>query len=58
LEREIHQVTPAKCKQSDKLFQHHEKQVLLEVGTKATGPRNKFTKTLGKMKAAAEEEAY
>jgi hypothetical protein len=58
LECEIHQVTPAKCKLFDKLFQHHEEQVLLEAGTKAISCRNKFAKTLGKMKTAAEEEAY
>jgi len=58
LEREIHQVTPAKRKLCDKLFQHHERQVLQEVGTKATGRRRIFPKKLAQMKTAAEEEAY
>jgi len=58
LEREIHQVTPAKHKLFDKLFQHHERQPLQEVGTKAPGPRSIFAKKLAEMKTAAEEEAY
>jgi len=58
LEREIHQVTPAKCKLFDKLFERHERQQLQEVGTKATGPRSKFAKDLALMKAAAEDEAH
>jgi len=51
-------VTPAKCKLFDKLFERHERQLLQEVGTKATGPRSKFAKDLALMKAAAEDEAY
>jgi len=39
---EIHQVTPAKCKIFDKVFQHHERQLLQDVGTRATGSRSKF----------------
>jgi len=58
LEREIHQVTPAKRKLLDRLFQHHERQLLQEVGTKATGPRSIFAKQLVQMMTAAEEEAY
>jgi len=58
LEREIHQVTPAKRKLFDKLFERHERQLLQEVGTKATGPRSKFAKDLPLKKTAAEEEAY
>jgi len=58
LEREIHQVTPAKRKLFDELFQHHERQLLQEVGTKATGPRSIFAKKLAQMKTAAEEGAY
>jgi len=58
LEREIHQVTPAKHKLFDKLFQHHERQLLQEVGTKGTGPRGKFAKQLALMKTAAEDEVY
>jgi len=40
LEREMHQVTPAKLKLFDKLFQLHERQLLNEVGTKANSPRS------------------
>jgi len=57
-ERDIHQMTPVKCKLFDKLFQHHERQLLQEVGTKATGPRSIFAKKLAQMKTAAEEEVY
>jgi hypothetical protein len=58
LEREIHQMTPAKCKLFDKLFQHHERQLSQELGTKATGPRSIFAKKLAEMKTVAEEEVY
>jgi hypothetical protein len=58
LEREIHQVTPAKRKLFDKLFEGHERQLLQEVGTKATGLKSKFAKDLALMKDAAEDEAY
>jgi len=58
LEREIHQMTPAKRKLFDKLYECHERQLLQEVGTKATGPRSKFAKDLALMKAAAKDEAY
>jgi hypothetical protein len=58
LEREIHQVTPAKPKLFDKLFQHHERQLLQEVGAKATGPRSIFAKQLALMETAAEDDAY
>jgi len=58
LEHEIHQVTPAKRKLFDKLIQSHERQLLQEVGTKATSPRSKFAKELALMKTAVEEEAY
>jgi len=58
LECEIHQFTPAKRKLFDKLFQHHERQLLQEVGTKATDPRSIFAKELALRKAAAEDEAY
>jgi hypothetical protein len=57
LQREIHQVTPAKHKLFDKLFQHQERQLLQEVRTKATGPRSIFAKTLAHMNTGAEEEA-
>jgi len=58
LEREIHQVTPAKRKVFDKLFEGHERQLLQGVGTMATGSRSKFAKDLAQMKAADEDEAY
>jgi len=58
LECEIHQVTPAKRKLFYKLFQHHKRQLLQEVGTKATGPRSIFAKELALRKAAADGEAY
>ena len=54
----MHQVKPAKRKLFDKLFQHHERQLLQEVGTKGTGPRSKFAKQLALMKTAAEDEVY
>jgi hypothetical protein len=58
LEPEIHQVTPAKCKLFDKLFQHHKRQLLQEVRTKGSGPRSIFAKQLALMKTAAEDELY
>jgi len=58
LELEIHQVTPAKRKHSDKLFQHHERQLLQDIGTKATLPRSIFAKQLAPMRTAAEDKAY
>jgi len=57
LEHEIHPVTPAKHKLFDKLFQHHKRQLLQEVGTKATSPRSIFAKQLAVLKTAAENEA-
>jgi len=58
LESEIHQMSPVKRKLFDKLFQHHEWKLLQEVGTRATGSRSIFTKTLSQMKTTAEEEVY
>jgi len=58
LEREIHQVTAAKHKLFEKLFQHHERQILQEVRTKATGPRSILAKKLAQMTTAAGEAAY
>jgi len=58
LEREIHQMTPIKGKVFDKLIQHHERQLLEEVGTKATGLRSIFAIQLTPMKTAAEEVVY
>jgi hypothetical protein len=51
-------VIPVKHNLCDKLFQHHQQQLLQEVGTKATGPRSTFAKKLAQMKTAAEEEVY
>jgi len=58
LEREIDQVTSAKRKLFAKLFQNHERQLLQEVGTKATGPRSIFATELPLRNAAAHDEAY
>jgi Ribonuclease G/E len=58
LERKIDQVRPATCKLFDKLFQYDEQQLLQEVRTKTTGPRNIFAKELAINKAAAQDEAY
>jgi hypothetical protein len=58
LERKIHQVTAAKRKLFDKLFQHHERQLLQEVGTESTGPRSIFSKQLALIKTAAKDEDY
>jgi hypothetical protein len=58
LEHEIHLVTPSKRKLFDKLLQHHEQQLLQEVGTMATGRRSILAKKLVQMNTAAEEETY
>jgi len=58
LEREIHQVTPAKCKLFNKVFKYHERQQLHEVRTKATGPRCKLANEHSVMKTAANDKAY
>jgi len=57
LEPNIHQVTPTKSKLFDKLFSHHEWQLLQDVRTTAIGPRSIFAKELAQKKAAAEDEA-
>jgi len=54
-ECEIQQVTPVKCKFSDTLFQHHERQLFQELGTIATGPRSIFPNWVAQRKTAAEE---
>ena len=56
--RQIQHVTSAKCKHFDKLFQHHQQQLLAEVGTVATGPRRTFPTKLVHRRSAAEEEVY
>jgi len=58
LERRNPSNDTAKRKLFDKLFQRHERQLLQEVGTKATGPRSNFAKELALKKTAAEDEAY
>jgi len=58
LEHEIPQETSAKPKPFDILLQHHEQQLLQEVGTKATGAGNKFAKVLVPKKNAAQDKAY
>jgi len=57
LKCEIHQVTPAKRKLFEKLFQRHERQLLQEVKAKATGPSSKFAQELALKKTAVEDEA-
>jgi len=52
LEREIHQVTPAKRKLFNELFQRSVRQLLQEVETRATGPRRTFARELPLMKTA------
>jgi len=49
-------VATAKRNLFDKPFQHHERQLFHEVGTKATGPGSIFAKKLDQMKTAAEAE--
>jgi len=56
LQHKIHQVTLAKRKLFDESFQHHQRQQLQEVGTKATSPRCIFAKQLAVMKTAAENK--
>ena len=56
--REIHQVTPVRCNLFDELFQHHERQLLQEIGTNATRPRSIFANELALMKTAAKDKAY
>jgi len=51
-------MTPVKRMLFDKLFQPHQRKMLLEVGTKATGPRGIFAKNLAQIKTAAKEEVY
>jgi len=51
-------MTPGKRKLFDKLFQHHERQLLQEVGTKATGPRSILGKKLAQIKTSDGEEVY
>jgi len=51
-------VTPAKRKLFDELFQHHQQQLLHEVGTNATGPRSIFARDLAPMRTATKDEAY
>jgi len=58
LGRKIHHVTPAKLTLFDKVFQHHELQLLQEVGTEVTGPSTILAKTLAQMKSAVKEESY
>jgi hypothetical protein len=49
-----YQVTPAKCKNFDKIFQFLEQQQLEDVRSKATGPRNIFSQGFAQMKTAAD----
>ena len=58
MERGIHQVTSAKRKRFNTSFQNHERRLLQEVGTEASGPRSIFAKELALRKAATEDEAH
>jgi hypothetical protein len=58
LERDIHQVAPSKWMLCDKLLRHHQRQLLQEVQTKATGPRSKFPKELALMETDPEDKTY
>jgi hypothetical protein len=57
-ERDIHQVTSAKCQLFDKLLQRHHRQLLQDVGMKAICPRSKFGKELALNKTGAEGTCY
>jgi hypothetical protein len=58
LQGEIHLGTTGKHIHFTELFQHHERQLLNEVGTKATGPRSVFAKKIAQRKTAPEKAAY
>ena len=58
LELQMHQETPDKSKLFEKLYQRHDRQLSQQVGTKATGPRSKFSKEPALMTTAAEDEAW
>ena len=58
LERDIHQMTPVIYRLFDKLFQHHERQLLQQFWANATSTRSTFTRNLAQMKTAAKEEVY
>jgi len=57
LESEVQQMTPAKWRLFNKLFQWYKRQLLKEVGTKGTGPRSKSAKELAVMNFADEDTA-
>ena len=57
LECDLHQVIPAILNLFNAIFQHHEREPLQEVCSKATGPRSIFTNQRALMKTAAEYEA-
>jgi len=56
LKRDMHLVTPVKCKLFDKLFQHLQQQLLQQVRTKATSPHSAFAKKLAQLTTAAHAE--
>jgi hypothetical protein len=58
LEGKIHEVTDAKHKYFDELFKRHERQLLQEVGTKATGHTSNFAKDVALMRDTTENDAY
>jgi len=51
-------VTPVNCKLVNGLFQHHDQQILKEVGTVVTGPRSMFALNLTQMQSAVQEVVY
>jgi len=54
--RQIHQLTPAKCKLFDNLYQHHEQHLLQEVGTEAASRWCRLAKTLTQIRTAAAKD--
>jgi hypothetical protein len=58
LQPEIHQLRPTQRKLFDILFHHHQRQLLQDVGIKATGLRSIFVEQLALLHTAAEVESY
>jgi len=56
-ECKIHGLTLAKRKVFDKLFQHHDRQLVQDDGARAMSPESKFAKELAIIKGAAEDKA-
>jgi len=58
LEGKIHQMTPVRSNLFYELIPPHERQLLQDVGMKATSPRSTFAEKLAQMKTAAGDEVY